>query len=216
MPNLSHRRLFFHQFRDDFFHTGAVLPSSRTLGQATAAFLSRKQGPVAVLEAGSGTGAFTREITPLLEPGDSLDLVEINTRLIAYLKQRLEQEADFQAPPGVNVNLINADLRSLGPGRQYDYIIFSLPLTNFPPALVQELLELVVARLKPGGVFSYVQYVFIGRLKYWFGGKAARRQLKANKAIIQRFAAQYQITQRIVWINAPPAWVFFWRKPASN
>lgn len=192
---------------------GAILPSSRALGRTAALYLAQKQGAVQVLEAGAGTGAFTREITPLLEPGDTLDLVEINAQLIDYLKQCFEQETDFQIEAGVKVNFINTDLRALEPGKYYDYIIFSLPLTNFPPAMVQEILELMVERLKPGGVFSYVKYAFIGRLKYWLGGQAARSQMAANQEIIQRFANLYQVEQRFVAANAPPTWVYYWQKP---
>ncbi len=213
---MAHWRLFFGQFINDFMHMGAILPSSRMLGRAAAAYLARKQGPVDVLEAGTGTGAFTQEITPLLSGGDTLDLVEINTLLLAYLKQQVEEGDKFPVEPGVRVNFINADLRSLGPGKQYDYIIFSLPLSNFPPSLVEEMLSLMVDRLKPGGVFSYVKYAFIGQIKYWGSNQAARAQMRLNQALINQFAEQYQIGQRLVWPNVPPTWVYYWQKPEST
>ncbi|RME98577.1 MAG: methyltransferase domain-containing protein [Chloroflexi bacterium] len=203
--------LFFRQFQRDFFHMGAVMPSSRYLGQAGVAYLARKQGPVRVLEAGAGTGSFTREIIPLLEPGDSLDAVELNTGLVSYLRHRLHTDVDFLPRPGVTINLINADVRSVASG-QYDFIVFSLPLTNFPPPLVQEILSLMMARLKPGGVFSYVKYIFIGRFKYLFGGPQVRAHMDANQAIIQSFAGRYQIDRRAVLRNVPPTWVYYWQK----
>lgn len=215
MNNISSMSLFFRQFRRDFFHMGAVLPSSRYLGRAGAAYLAQKQGPVRVLEAGAGTGSFTREIIPLLEPGDTLDAVELNTGLLARLQRRLYTEATFAPRPGVTVNLINADIRSVASG-QYDYIIFSLPLTNFPPALVEEILSLMMARLKPGGVFSYVKYIFISRLKYWWGNHNIKAGMDANQAIIQSFAARYQINRRAVLRNVPPTWVYYWQKPVGN
>ena len=208
----SNSKLFFRQFIDDFFHMGAILPSSRALARAGVAYLAQKQGPVRVLEAGSGTGAFTQEIVPLLEPGDSLDLVEINPQLIAHLRQRFREEPAFQVKPEVEINFINDDIRNLPP-KDYHYIVFSLPLTNFPPTLVEEILALMVERLRPGGVFSYVKYIFIGRLKYLFGGAAARVTMRANQEIIARFAKQYQFEQRTVLLNVPPTWVYYWRKP---
>jgi phospholipid N-methyltransferase len=207
----SSQKLFFRQFIDDFFHMGAILPSSRALARAGVAYLAQKQGPVHVLEAGSGTGAFTAEIVPLLEPGDSLDLVEINPQLMAYLRQRFQQEPAFQMKPGVEVNFIVDDIRNLPP-KAYDYIVFSLPLTNFPSALVQEILTLMVERLAPGGVFSYVKYIFIGRLKYLFGGSAVRATMRANQEIITNFANKYQFERRTVLLNVPPTWVYYWRK----
>ena len=171
---MSHQKLFFQQFFADFFHVGAILPSSRYLGQAVVSYLAQKQGPVRVLEAGAGTGPFTREIVPLLRPGDVLDAVELNPKLIAMLEQRFAREPEFQTPDGVAVNLIAGDVRDVAKRHQYDFIVFSLPLTNFPPALVQEILNLMVAQLKPGGVFSYVHYIFVSRFKYVFSSSAAR------------------------------------------
>jgi phospholipid N-methyltransferase len=207
-------RLFFEQFRNDFFHMGAVLPSSSALARAGVAYLAQKQGPVRVLEAGAGTGSFTREIIPLLEAGDTVDVVELSSDLMALLRQRFETEPEFQPKAGVTVNLINADVRSISAG-QYDYIVFSLPLTNFPPLLVEEILALMIERLKPGGVFSYVKYIFISRFKYQFSGADVRANLDANQSIIQSFASRYQIDQRAVMLNVPPTWVYYWQKPIS-
>jgi phospholipid N-methyltransferase len=194
---------------------GAILPSSGALARAGVAYLAQKQGPARVLEAGAGTGAFTREIVPLLQPGDSLDLVEINPNLITYLQERFKQDPAFQTPPQVQVNFICNDIRKIEP-KTYDYIVFSLPLTNFPPAMVQEILETMMAYLEPGGVFSYVKYIFISRLKYIFSNASVKAQMNANQAIIKQFAGQYQIAQTAVLLNVPPTWVYYWQKPESN
>jgi phospholipid N-methyltransferase len=213
---ISPQKIFFRQFIEDFYHVGAILPSSRALARAGAAYLAQKQGPVQALEAGAGTGAFTREILPLLEAGDALDVVEINPHLMAYLRQRFKQAADFQVKPGVEVTFINDDIRNIDPHKSYDYIISALPLTNFPPALVEEILSRMVAALKPGGVFSYVKYIFIGRLKYLFGSQKTRAAMTETQEIIKRFAGQYQLEQRMVLLNAPPTWVYYWQKPKNS
>ena len=209
---MSHQKLFFQQFLDDFFHMGAILPSSSALAKAGAAYLAQKQGPVRVLEAGAGTGAFTREIVPLLETGDVLDLVEISPELMAYLEQLFEQDLKFQTKPGVEINFINDDIRQIEP-KPYDYIIFSLPLTNFPPDMVQEILTLMMDRLRPGGIFSYVKYIFIGRVKSLFSGGAAKNKMTTNQKIIEGFADKYQIKRTVVMRNVPPTWVYYWQKP---
>lgn len=194
---------------------GAILPSSGALARAGVAYLAKKEGPVTVLEAGAGTGPFTREIVPLLESGDVLDIVEINPRLIAYLQQRFETEAAFQTRPGVEINFLCEDLRKIQP-KQYDHIVFSLPLTNFPPDMVQEILDLMMARLKPGGVFSYVKYIFISRVKYLFGRSDVKLTMRTNQEIIQKFADRYQIERRAVVLNVPPTWVYYWQQPMNN
>jgi len=213
---LSHQKLFFQQFFADFFHVGAILPSSRYLGRAVVSYLAQKQGQVRVLEAGAGTGPFTREILPLLQPGDILDAVELNPKLITTLEHRFEQEPEFRTPDGVKVNLIADDVRNVAKNHQYDFIVFSLPLTNFPPSLVQEILDLMMTQLKPGGVFSYVHYIFISRFKYLFSSVAVRAEIKRNKEIITSFAGQYQIERRAVLRNIPPSWAYFWQKPAGE
>lgn len=207
----SHYKLFWQQFKENFFHVGAVLPSSPILGRACAAYLAQKEGPVRVLEAGAGTGAFTREIMPLLEAGDTLDLIEINQELITYLQQRFQDQARFQASQ-VQVNFINDDIRNVPLVQPYDFIIFSLPLTNFPPALTEQILDQMMNWLKPGGVFSYVKYIFLGRLKYLFGSSTVKAEMQANQQIIGKFAQTYQIEQRAVLFNVPPAWTYYWRK----
>lgn len=212
---MSQQKLFFQQFRENFFQVGAVLPSSPALGRAVSAYLAQKQGPVHVLEVGAGTGAFTAEIVPLLQPGDTLDIVEINPELIAYLHRRVGREAVFQNP-GVQVRFINADIRTIWADQMYDYIIFSLPLTNFPTSMVQEILDLMMRQLKPKGVFSYVKYIFLGRLKYFFSEPSVKKQLTANQEVINRFANEYQIERRAVWLNVPPAWTYYWQKPAGQ
>jgi len=212
---MSQQKLFFRQFVDDFFHMGAILPSSKYLGRAAAAYLAQKQGPVQVLEAGAGSGAFTRQIVPLLSGGDSLDLVEINPDLMAFLKQSFAEEPAFQVVPGVGLNFINDDVRKLPAGQSYDYIIFSLPLTNFSPAMVEEILTLMMARLKPGGIFSYVKYIFIGQVKYVLSSHASKVKMQANQELIESFAKRYQIERRVVMRNVPPSWVYYWKKPAG-
>ncbi|MBN1994010.1 MAG: methyltransferase domain-containing protein [Anaerolineae bacterium] len=212
---MSQRQLFFRQFIQDFFHVGAILPSSRALARAVVAYLARKQGPVRVLEAGAGTGAFTREIVPLLQPGDTLDIVEINPRLMESLQQRFRQETQFQKQD-VEINFIIDDVRHISSSHFYNFIVFSLPLTNFPSAMVQEILALMMNQLQPGGVFSYVHYIFISRFKYLFGGATVRAQMRANQEIIDTFAAKYQIKRRAVWWNVPPSWTYYWQKPGVD
>ncbi len=210
----SAQQIFWRQFRQNFFEMGAILPSSGALARAVSAYLAQKERPVQVLEVGAGTGAFTREIVSLLEPGDALDIVEINPDLMTHLQQRFQHEVAFQTRE-VTINFITSDIRQVAFNHAYDFIIFSLPLTNFSPPMVQEILDLMINRLKPGGVFSYVKYIFISRFKVLFGGSAARTQLTTNQEIIGKFAAQYQIQRRAVWLNIPPAWTYYWQKPRS-
>ena len=69
MDQLSFTLEFIRNLRD----VGAVLPSSRYLGRASAEHIAHeatRSHPIRVLEAGAGTGSFTCEIIPRLGQGD--------------------------------------------------------------------------------------------------------------------------------------------------
>src|SRR5713226_8428066 len=80
---------FFRETRRRFLQTGSILPSSRFLGRALASELGKPRGPARILEVGPGTGSVTREILRQLQPGDQLDLVEVNERFVDLLRGRI-------------------------------------------------------------------------------------------------------------------------------
>ncbi|OQY44520.1 MAG: hypothetical protein B6242_12520 [Anaerolineaceae bacterium 4572_78] len=207
---VSQYNLFFQQFIKEFTQMGSILPSSTPLAQAMTSHLACKEGHVHVLEAGAGTGVFTKEIIRHLQKGDSFDIIEINPKLVGYLQRRLQNESAFQADE-VTIRLINGDIRTVQQKKLYDYIIFSLPLANFPPSLTEEILTQMIACLKPSGTFSYVKYIFIGRLKYAFGGNDIQTEIDAYQEIIDAFTYRYQMERQAVLTNVPPAWVYHWR-----
>src|SRR5581483_4946971 len=87
---------FVREYRRHFKTTGSILPSSRFLGRALASELAGSRGPCHILEVGPGTGAVTRQILKALQPDDRLDLVELNDRFVAVLKQLFEEEPAFR------------------------------------------------------------------------------------------------------------------------
>jgi phospholipid N-methyltransferase len=138
-------------------------------------------------------------------------MIEINPFLASHLRWQIQTERDFQLSKA-GICLINADLRRFPFNTTYDYIISSLPFTNFPPQMVQELLETIITHLKPGGIFSYIKYIFIGRVKYVFSASNTREKVRKNEEIIAKYTSQYQIKRQAVLANIPPTWVYHWRK----
>lgn len=208
--NLQNQHLFLQQFSRNFADVGTLFPSSVYLAQASVDYLTERKSPIAVLEAGAGTGSFTKVILRHLKPEDSLDLIELNPTLTNFLQQRLRHDPAFQHK--TNLRLINGNLLHFPLKRQYDFIVCSLPFANFPPAMVDELMTKMMAQLKPGGLFSYIKYAGLKRFKYAFGTPAIRASMKEKQAIINRFKRKHQIEQRLVWANVPPTWVYYWRK----
>lgn len=212
---MSERGLFFGQFRKNFFQTGSVAPSSRFTAEAMVARLVQKQGSVHVLEVGAGSGAFTGHVVAQLEEGDRFDIIEINPALITHLQQKFDQTPAWRVP-GVEVRFFQKDalvlLRELPSDVQYDFIIFSLPLTNFPPDLVQSFLETTIARLKPQGVLSFIKYIFLGRMKALFCNATDQANIADNRRIFRQFISQHQVEQRVILRNIPPTRVHYWQK----
>src|SRR4051794_13309585 len=91
---------FFREFRRDFHHTGALLPSGRFLAEALARPLRGQRGPARILEVGPGTGSVTRVICRNMRPGDRLDAVEINPFFAARLRERVARDTVLSFCPG--------------------------------------------------------------------------------------------------------------------
>ena len=93
------RLAFFRQVRENYDTIGAIAPSSRffarTQAKPLAKLKARTDRPVRVLEVGPGTGAVTRQIVRLLDPGDTFDLVEINQAFADHLQQLFVDDPDF-------------------------------------------------------------------------------------------------------------------------
>jgi phospholipid N-methyltransferase len=205
---------FFHEFRRHFQATGAILPSSRFLARALARPLRERHGPCRILEVGPGTGSVTREIVRRMQPCDRLDAVEINSRFVELLRQRVAVEPQFE-PCRERVRIIASAVQALEGESIYDYIISGLPLNNFSVALVREIFAAYHRLLKPGGMLSYFEYVLLRQLRTPFVNRRERRRLFRVGRVLRGYIHDYQVRLERIFINVPPATVRHLRlKPA--
>ena len=204
MSYFAECREFYRQFRTQYFTTGSILPSSRALGRALAANL-RKSGPARrVVEIGPGTGAVTAEIVRKLRPGDTLDLIEINPNFVRILEHRLANEPLFQQRRH-QIRILNAPVQDVPGEHLYDFMISGLPLNNFPLALVRDIFRSYQRLLKPGGVLSYFEYIWIRNAKMLFVAKRQRQRLHVLGRFLDRRLRAYEIGSERVYFNVPPA-----------
>jgi phosphatidylethanolamine/phosphatidyl-N-methylethanolamine N-methyltransferase len=196
---------FFRETRRRFLQTGSLLPSSRFLGRALASELAKPRGPGRILEVGPGTGAVTREILRGLQPGDRLDLVEVNERFVDLLRGRIENEPLF-AIHRDHLQVIHSTLENLPGEAVYDFIVSGLPINNFPVAQVREVFRAYRRLLKPGGTVSFFEYVLIRQLKSPFVNRRERRRLYRVGLVVERYLRDGQFRRQRVWINFPPAY----------
>jgi phosphatidylethanolamine/phosphatidyl-N-methylethanolamine N-methyltransferase len=197
---------FFRQFRERFCTTGAVAPSSRFLAKAMTEPLSKRTGPVRVLEVGPGTGAVTRHVCRLLRDGDQFDLVELNPRFVEILNGRFNGHADYRRVAHVAA-VHHLPLQEFRAPEPYDFIISGLPLNNFPVSLVEEVFGAFFSLLKPGGVLSYFEYMYVRPMRRLVAKSEEKERLEGLENVIRRYQGPHRFRQDWVFVNVPPAWV---------
>jgi phospholipid N-methyltransferase len=206
---------FLREVRRDFKHTGAVLPSSPFLGRAMAAALRGERPSARILEVGPGTGSVTVELLRYLQPGDQLDLVEINSRFVELLDRRRQHDSHFQ-PHRDHVQIIHAPVQSIEGMGIYDFIVSSLPLNNFSSDLVREVFQVFERLLVPGGTLTFFEYAWVRHLKSPFAPRLERRRLFRVGRILSYYVKRYQYQRERIYANVPPAIVRHLRlKPAA-
>lgn len=205
---LKNQIAFFRQFRQRFETTGAIAPSSRFLARSMTSYLASRDPavPVRVLEIGPGTGPVTDSIVKLLRPHDVFDLVELNEEFVDILNQRFESEPAWSAAKAQSTihQLPVQEFQSSAP---YDFVISGLPLNNFPAELVTSIAGTYFRLLKPGGVLSYFEYMYVRPIRKVVTRGAERARITAIDATMQYHCDRCRIRRDSIWLNTPPAWV---------
>jgi phosphatidylethanolamine/phosphatidyl-N-methylethanolamine N-methyltransferase len=204
---MSEVGLFFRECLRNFRTTGAILPSSEALGKALVRCIKEPADrPRRILEVGPGTGSVTRRILAAMQPGDTLDLVELNASFVRRLERRLQSDPDFRAASS-RIRLRHAAVEDLPPEEPFDIIVSGLPLNNFSLQLVRQILEKLFVLLKPGGSLSFFEYIAIRRVRSLVSNRGARQQLRGIDRTVQRICRAHAVGRQAVWLNVPPAWV---------
>jgi phospholipid N-methyltransferase len=207
--------VFLRQFVQRFQTTGAVMPSGRALAGALCRYVGTSPAPQRILEVGPGTGAVTTSLVERMRADDSLCLVEINDEFVAYLR------AAFQERPALRLkaqrcDIVHGRLEDLPGEAQYDLIISGLPLNNFTPELVEQILGGYARLLKPGGTLSFFEYIAVRSVKTWVSLPKERARLRAIGGLLDRTLHGREFHRDWIWPNVPPAWVHHVRLHPSS
>ena len=211
---LSDHRTFFQEFRRTFHTTGAVMPSGRALCTALSRHARNAEGPKRVLEVGPGTGVVTAHLVDAMGPGDHLDLVELNDRFVARLRQRFLEDHKFQRCAGQTA-ILHMNVEKLSDSEPYDVVVSGLPLNNFESDEVRRILNVLVGQLRPGGVLSFFEYIAVRRAKILLATAADRRRLRGIAEVLGELFRGHKCRREPVWPNVPPAWVHHIWTPAD-
>ena len=177
------RKEFFREFLKNGKRTGSVWPSSRSLQKKMVSKVDFKQADC-IVEFGPGEGCITRQIIKRMGPNTQLFTFEMN-------KSFIEKYLQFDDP---RVHAIHDSAENFAEHiaaqgfSNADYIISSLPLTNFPVPVKDKILNEAVTGLSPGGVYMQYQYT-----------------TSAFKMLKQKFST---VKMGFIPINIPPAFVY--------
>jgi phosphatidylethanolamine/phosphatidyl-N-methylethanolamine N-methyltransferase len=199
-------RLFWQEFRRTFESTGAVLPSGPRLCRALARYVAGNGQPRRVLEVGPGTGVVTDQIIAQLGPRDTLDLVELNDRFVAALRDRLASDEHWRKV-AERVRIHHMPVEQLPADQPYDAIVSGLPLNNFPVDVVRSILEHLQRLAGKDATLSFFEYVGVRKVKSLIAGGDERERLKGITSTLGQVCAESQFRQECVLLNVPPAWV---------
>ncbi|MEV0263277.1 methyltransferase [Streptomyces sp. NPDC050617] len=196
--------------------TGAVAPSGKALARAlTDPVRARAPRPLAVLEAGAGTGAVTRALIPRLAPGSRLDVVDANPRFAARLRHLVRTHPRLAGSPE-QVRVHQSLVEDLDTGRRYDVIVSGLPLTNFTPRQAETVMDRYLELLHPGGTLTYFAYLGTRHARALFATRAEARRHRAVEEVMAGYQRRYATGCRTVRTNLPPARVWQLRRPARS
>ena len=203
---LSDYRAFLTEFVRNYHTTGAIVPSGRALATALCRYVGQGRSGQRILEAGPGTGAVTSKLIDRMRADDELWLVESNASFVGCLRDSFEQRPNFRAVAD-RCRLVEGRLQDLDRAGQFDLIVSGLPLNNFSPEDVQRILQACSRLLRPTGVLSFYEYVFVRPAKMMVSTLEERKRLKAVGEILRDTLAGSEIDRELVWPNVPPACV---------
>ncbi len=203
--------------RRDFTAIGAVAPSSQALARALASqALAQSPNGLRILEVGSGTGPVTKLLLPLVYQGAVIDVLEPNSAFARHLRDLAAGYPQTATEHAGCVNVHQSMLEDFVASEQYDVVIAGLPLKNFGPELVRELLTKSLELLRANGSFTTFSYLGSLRLRALIGSPEALRTQVQVEEVIGEFRDTYGAGESVVWGNLPPAEVWSLRAPAER
>lgn len=167
---------------------GAVAPSGNNLARKMINPIDFKSAEV-IVEYGSGTGSFTKELVIRRKPETALILIEQNKKFCCELKRNFCNQPNIYIINGSAEN-INFYLKKYG-FEHADYIISGLPFTSLPICVSKNILRETKKALGTKGKFITFQYSLV------------KRKFFERYFIISGFLHEMK--------NLPPAYVFVMR-----
>lgn len=207
----SDKITFIKQLRKNFVEVGALCPSSKYFSKKMVEMVAERTEPLNILEVGPGTGPITRQVLSTMGPEDHYTVCEINEEFIKRLERDLKRHPDFEKNKD-RVRFFNApiqEIRALDPEIKFDVIICCLPFNNFPPELVQSIMQLFEEIAAPGATLTLMEYAGIREFCSIFAPKEFKQRYRAVDKIMsfyeKRARAAGNFKRTLTLRNLPPA-----------
>lgn len=156
---MSKKTYFLKQFWQEKKMVGSMIPSSRYLAKKMLQNVNFKKARVLV-ELGPGTGVFTRKILEQMHEDAKLFVFELNDQFYQNLQEEIQDDRLVLIHD--SAEHIQKYLNDAG-FIHADYVISSLPLTNFPKKLKESILKTVHHCLKNEGCYIQFAYSLISK-----------------------------------------------------
>jgi len=187
--------LLFSRFLRNPRAVGALTASSRALARAMVSDIDLAR-PGHIVELGPGTGVITAEIVKRLGPETRLLALDVDPEFVARVSE-CWPSVQCVCGSAAELDTIASEHDML----PLDHVISGLPFFSLPPAVTDQIIEAIVATLRPGGTFRTFQYT----TGYPFPSAAAfRRKMTA------RVGSEAAV--RFITRNMPPVVRLVWRK----
>lgn len=156
--------------------------------------------PAYILEVGAGTGNVTRPLVNLLQKGDVLDIIEIDSHCCDILRKK------YAGDPRIHIH--NLSITDWHPPYKYDYIISTLPFNIFSPEFIQKVINLYRNLSTDSTICAYVEYIGLQKLNRLFAKRAARELISTRQRLIKEYHKHYLIEKSEVLANILPLHVY--------
>lgn len=181
---MTTKKSFIRNFWKEKKMVGAMSPSSKFLAQKMLKNVDFKKAKV-IIELGPGTGVFTKKILEKMNPDAKLLVFELNEDFYNLLNKEIKDDRMVlihDSAEKITEYLHKEDLLNA------DYVISSLPFTNFPKKLTETILKESYDILKNQGKYIQFQYTL-------FSKKSLENQFQ-------------EVNISFTPINFPPAFVY--------
>lgn len=184
---LKEGELFFRQWLRSPKSMGSIIPSSKFLAEGVAREVAWEPGQY-VVELGGGTGAISQGLIDRGIPRDHLVVIELDTSLHGFLKERLSGCHVIQG----DATRLDEILKHHGIG-EVGTVISGLPMVGMPFDFHKAIIGQGFKNVRPGGFMLQYSYSPVAPIP------AAKLGVEAKIA-------------RFVPLNVPPAFVWKYTK----